>query len=233
MRKSRRRGKRVSPSPSGFTLLELLVALAMVAVLAGSLYVTLQIAFRAQKTSEASMVEARTIDLAMEFLRTDLQNALPPNGVLAGNFVDSAGTGNSAGTDLTFFSTADSPQHVDGNGEIKQVELTIDTPDGNGGSTGKDSCLVQKITRNLLAPVAVAPDEEVICRGVTAFSCRYFDGQNWQTTWDSSQEDNVLPAAVEVTLQLQNDAKTFVRVFPISCSTITPGTTPNTSGSTN
>jgi prepilin-type N-terminal cleavage/methylation domain-containing protein len=220
---------------SGFTLLELLIALGMVAILAGSLYASLQVAFRAKKSAEASIVESRTVDLAMEFLRTAIQNAVPPNGVLAGNFVSDAGSDNRGdpATDLTFFSTVESPQHVDANGEIKQVELTIDTPDGNGGSGGKDFCLVQKITRNLLAPTTPNPDEEVICRGVSNFTCRYFDGQNWQDTWDSTQENNILPLAVEVTLQLENNPKQFVRVFPIGCSTITPGSTPDTSTGTN
>ncbi|MBV8782115.1 MAG: prepilin-type N-terminal cleavage/methylation domain-containing protein, partial [Phycisphaerae bacterium] len=176
----------------GFTLLELLVAMAMVAVLAGSLYASLQIAFRAKKSAEDSVVESRTVDLAMEFLRNDIQNAMPPNGVLAGNFVGDQGD---ISTNLNFYSTVESPQHVDGNGDIKLVELTLDTPDSNGGSSGPDVCLVQKITRNLLSSTQMNPDEEVICRGVTGFTCRYFDGQNWQTSWDSSQENNILPLA--------------------------------------
>ena len=194
------------------------------------LFSSLSLVFHAQKSAESSIVESRTVDLAMEFVRTALQNAVPPNGVFAGNFVGDQG---SPSADLTFYSTLDGPQHVDGNGEIKLVELTTDTPDGNGGSSGKDVCLVQKITRNLLAPTTMTPDEEVICRGVSGFTLRYYDGQNWQDTWDSTQESNTLPAAVEVTLQLQNNPKLFVRVFPIACSTITPGSTPNsTSGGT-
>lgn len=212
----------------GFTLIEVLFALAMVAVLAGSLFASLQIAFKAKKSAEASVVESRTVDIAMEFVRVAIQNAVPPNGVLAGNFVGDPV--NATTTDLTFYSSCDSPQHVDGNGEIKLVELTLDTPDANGGSSGPDECLVQKSTRNLLAPTTMTPDEEVICRGVSTFSLRYFDGQNWQTSWDSTQESNVLPSAIEVTLQLQNNPKLFVRVFQIPCSTIVPGSTPDTAG---
>jgi hypothetical protein len=75
-----------------------------------------------------------------------------------------------------------------------------------------------------LAVSQVDPREEIICRGVAQFSLRYFDGSAWQTSWDSTQLDNQMPEAVEVTLQLQTPAgsnqapKTFVCVIPIACS---------------
>lgn len=211
-----------------FTLLELVVAMAMVAVLATSLYASLRIAFKAKASAEAAVEPPRTAELAMEFLRDDLQNAIGPNGVLAGSFVGTDGTddrGRSA-DDLTFYSTADGPDHVDANGEIKGVELTVTQQPGSS-----DHVLVRRVIRNLLSQMAVTPDEEVLCRGVGGFNLRYFDGTNWQDSWDSTQE-NTLPAAVEVTLQLDRPAGApdarplqFVRVFPISCSTVTPGST--------
>jgi hypothetical protein len=46
------------------------------------------------------------------------------------------------------------------------------------------------------------PDEEVLCRGVRSFTLRYWDGYTWQDVWDSTQVDNMLPAAVEARLEL-------------------------------
>ena len=84
----------------------------------------------------------------------------------------------------------------------------------------------------------------MLCRGVTAFNLRYFDGSQWQQGWDSTAQNNELPAAVEVTLTLvrpiaagQNQELRYVRVFPLSCSAlvtdqIIQNNSTNTTGST-
>ena len=63
----------------GFTLIELIVAMGMVAILSVSLYASLRIAFRARESAEKAIEPARTAELAMEFIRSDLQNAMTPN----------------------------------------------------------------------------------------------------------------------------------------------------------
>ena len=71
----------------------------------------------------------------------------------------------------------------------------------------------------------------MLCRGVRSFSLRYFDGMEWLDTWDSGMEDNVLPLAVEVTLELVNEDSVDAdragyrssRVFGLPCSSLTTG----------
>ena len=70
-----------------FTLLEMLVATAMIAVLAGSFYATLRVAFRAQRSALRTIEPVRKAKLAVNLLRADIQSALVPNGVLAGSFL--------------------------------------------------------------------------------------------------------------------------------------------------
>jgi prepilin-type N-terminal cleavage/methylation domain-containing protein len=250
----------------GFTLIELVLALAMVAVVAMTLYETMKIAFKATSVADAAIVPSRSADLAMEVIGNDLQNSVTPNvattfanaqnitditgGTGFGNTSNSSSSSSAASTgdttgwvlagpfegqqgtstgpneidDLTFFTTADSPEHPDGNGEIKMVELTAAVPQG---SASTDLCLVRRVTNNLL-PTAqtITPDEEILCRGITGVSFQYFDGTNWNPSWDSTEEDNDLPAAVQVTLTLQTKqtngqtgSQTYTRVFPLSCST--------------
>lgn len=237
----------------GFTLLELLIALAMAAALMLPLYQTLRTAYKAKASAEAAMIPSRTSELAMEFLRMDIESALPPAPnspgyatdststtaavapaastssttpvSLAGSFIglDSQDDRGHNGDDLTFYTTSDGPEHVAGDGEIKMVELTILVPPGTG-----DHVLVRRVTRNLLAPQSVVPDDEVICRHVASFNLRYYDGTDWQDSWDSTQQTNELPVAVEVTLELEPPAdaprnqsgKKFIRYFPIVCSTL-------------
>ena len=63
------------------------------------------------------------------------------------------------------------------------------------------------------------PDEEaVICRNVRTFFVRYYDGQQMLETWDSTQLNNALPMAVEITLELDRPAAAGTE----STATVTP-----------
>ena len=71
--------------------------------------------------------------------------------------------------------------------------------------------LVRRVRRNLTAQNPPDVDEEIICRGVSSFKLEYFDGSQWQTTWDSTENtdannNNALPAAVRVTLEMEAPA---------------------------
>jgi type II secretion system protein J len=214
------------PRRRGFTLLELLVAMAMVAILAVSLFASIQITFRAQKRAEAAVEPARTAQLAMEMIGQDITNSFAPDGQLGGTFEGTTGTddrGHEA-DDIDFYSTADSPQHIDANGEIKNIELTVITP-----VNSTDHVLVRRVTRNLLSLNTTAtPDPEFICGHVDSFTVQYFDGTDWAPTWDSTAEDNTLPMAVQVTLNIDRadsaapggvQTTSYTRIFPVPCST--------------
>lgn len=218
-----------SRSRKGFTLLELVIALAMVAILATSLYVSIRIAFRAQATAEAAVTPSRTMDLAMEFLRADFENALPQGDNLAGAMsgVTSTDARGNLSEEVVLYTTAASPLRSSGNGEIKQVELLVTTTDDSS-----QYVLVRRVTRNLLSALEVEPDEQIICRNVKTFDVRYFDGSDWLDDWDTS-ETNALPMAVEVNLEIELPSTTPVaygtarptirssRVFKLACSTLT------------
>jgi hypothetical protein len=127
---------------------------------------------------------------------------------------------------------------------VKYVELAVEQrPNG-------ENVLVRRVSANLLDPNSISASQgsltqqglttetETICRNCQGFSLRYWTGSDWLDTWDSTAEDNTVPAAVEVTLRLQrpgddsNSGKplTFVRVFPISCSTAVQDTNVNSGG---
>lgn len=212
-----------------FTLLELVVALAMVAVLSVSLAASIRIAFRAQSSAEAAVTPSRSIDLALEFIRMDFENALPQGDNLAGAMTGVTTTdalGNPA-EEVELYTTAPSPLRPSGNGEIKLVRLLVTPLESTG-----EYALVRQVTRNLLSPYELTPDEQVVCRNVKYFDVRYFDGSDWQDDWDTASM-NSLPMAVEVTLEVElpvsgtlpfgQSAPTAraVRVFKVPCSTLT------------
>ncbi len=211
-----------------FTLLEMLVATAMISVLAGSFYATLRIAFRAQRSALRTIEPVRKAKLAVDLLRADIQSALVPKGVLAGSFlgedaIDASGRDYDS---LLLHCTNRGPGETEATGDVRMVELYCQPADDGTGLS-----LVRRITSNLLAPRVEEPPEEVLCRGLWSFNLRYFDGSDWQDSWDSGAQDNVLPLAVEVTIQLQSDQKDeqdiagyrTSEVFLVPCSSLMPG----------
>jgi len=208
------------PRNPGFTLLEVLAATAMVAALAGSLFACLHIAFRARRSALSATDAVRRSSLAMQLAQADLHSACVPNGVLAGAFIgqtsrELAGPG---GDMLTFYSTvAERPATV-GLGEIKKIEYACELePEARGLN------LVRRVTENLLSPQTLEPRTEVLCRGVRTFTLHYYDGTDWQESYDSTTQNNVLPKAVEMLIEWepapdQPAAAPLNQVFFLPCS---------------
>jgi len=218
-----------------FTLLEMLVATAMVAILAGSLYSSLSVAFRARRSALAAIEPVRKAELAVGFLGEDIRCAVVPKGLLAGPFVGQDAT-DARGHDsdsLVFCCTTGTPEPAEGIGDVKKVELGCEPSED-----GKTQVLVRLVTTNLLAPRTVEPRREVLCRAVYSFNLRYFDGSDWRDNWDSTVENNTLPLAIEVTLQLQDAPSAdpnrggygISQVFLVPCGVAASGTTTASAG---
>jgi len=214
--------------PAGFTLLELLVATGMTAVLAGSLYATLHTAFKARRSAFAAVEQVRRTELALELIRADIESAVVPKDILAGAFVgeDMAdGTGRPSDV-LALHCAADGALNKEGIGDIRMVEFACEADE-----EGEGLLLLRRVSVHLLATRVEEPDEEVLCRGVRSFDLRYFDGLDWLESWDSAMQDNALPLAIEVTLELlDEDAEGTdeggyfsCRVFRVPCSSLTTG----------
>ncbi len=199
----------------GFTLLEMLTATAMVAVLAASLYTSLRVAFRARKTALAAGEATRKMTVVMAMIKADLLSAMIPNGILAGEFTGNSGKslGREGSDDLTFYAAATDVEPRAGVGDVKKIEYVCELQIDGGTSV-----LLRRVTTNLLAPTTPEPAEEILCRGVQAFTLRYFDGTTWEETWDSTSRNNALPLAVEVTVTLDDDPdRPLTQVLTLPC----------------
>ncbi len=184
----------------GFSLLEMLVAMALTSMLAGTLYAALQVAFKGREATERALSRAPRAHAALSIMRADLGAAAGPRGLLAGEFMGYDGVGdNGEASDavlLHAFATVQSPAPVPSPFERVQYGLATDEETG-------ERVLVRSAVRNLLAPEEPEPTEEVVCRRVEAFDVRYFDGTSWFESWDSAAMGEALPLAVEVELTLQ------------------------------
>ena len=227
---TRRTGRSFPRPHRGFTLIEVLAASAITAVLIGSLYASLHIAFAARDTAINSIATARRLNTTIELIKADLESAVVPNpawvnaplNTLAGPFQGQSSDNelsSAIGNDvLAFYSTVSDAQAADGVGEIKLIEYRIE-PDADS----KESCLVRHVTGNLLSPDVPATTAEVLCRRVKTFTLQYYDPSNtqqpWQTSWDSTAGNsagtmNTLPQAVWITLELEDDSTSSGGVGP-------------------
>jgi prepilin-type N-terminal cleavage/methylation domain-containing protein len=132
--------------------------------------------------------------------------------------IGSTTVSNSNGDTLTFYSCAQQPaspyvalaqasgQAPNPNStptacDVRMVTYSL-VPQPND-TTGTLFLLQRSIVTNLLAPETPAPLQENLCANVLSLHFQYFDGTSWWNNWDSTQQGNTLPTAVQVTLQLQ------------------------------
>jgi general secretion pathway protein J len=205
----------------GFTLLELILAMTITCMLGMTLYATLRTAFRAQTSATDSVEALRSAQIAFQLMGRDISSALPPTGILAGPFYGiPLGSGSDLSDTVEFYAITGGvsddadPTRADG---MRRIDLTLDNgPDGT-------RCLMRRVQRNLTAMEEFPPDQEILCRNVASFTCRYFDGMSWQDSWDSTAENDTLPLAVELTLELAPTGRNprgyrLTRTFMLPCS---------------
>ncbi len=215
----------ISRQYRAFTLLELLVAMSLMVVTAACLYTALYTGFRARR-SALSAVEPTALAInAVELLKQDIYGVLPPGSALAGAFIgtDSRGVKGVDADSLEFYTThiyADNDHPVGGLGKI---ELLLEEDKDENRTNYK---LLRRVTTNLLSPRGVDPEEQVLCRNVTALDLRYFDGESWLDEWDSTADANSLPLAVEIEITIAGNStnaagkyqeRRLVQSFAIPC----------------
>ena len=247
----------------GFTLLELTIAVAMMAIVTLSLYAAMTTAFRIRKSARGQVDGVAAAMIALDVVGQDLQSVLPPsraatddsagtadeNGEatadvtgdalppMVGPFVgttqggpagpaatvnffalgrdDDAAADPAAAGDAQAVSVASADPTSDG---VRQVELALDT-------SYTPPRLVRRIRRNVLSETALDIQDEPLLSGVRAFGLRYYDGANWQDQWDSAAQGDVLPYAVEITLELDQPSPTdpqrfyrLTQILPVACA---------------
>lgn len=194
-----------------FTLLELLVAMTLMVVTASCLYTALYTGFRAKRSAEFAVEPTSKAINAIELIKQDTLGILPLGGTLAGSFIgtNSSDTKGMDTDSLEFYTThiyADDNLLASGLGKI---ELLLE--EDNDDVSGKDRegyKLVRKITTNLLSSKTVDSEEQVLCRNVQSLNLRYYDEEDgWVDEWDSTEDANNLPLALEIDIQVIHTEK--------------------------
>lgn len=183
---------------SGFTLLELLIAVAVFAIMAALAYGGLSSVLRAREESTASALRLRALQQTMLLLGRDLDQALPRTIRDEYGDVKPALYGGTDWIEFTHDGWANPTAAT--RSELQRVAYTV-----------RDKQLVRDSWQVLDRAPDSKPYEAPLLDKVKSLQLRYLDAAgNWQESWPSQQSDNTspqqqlpLPRAVEVTLELE------------------------------
>lgn len=196
-------------SRRGFTLLELLVAIAIFSVLIGALYSVLFGGIRLRETAWKNFEAGVSREQVAGLIRRDLTNIVVPAGILAGAIVGETQTEGSGRSDtLEFFATTGIVNDAETWADIQQIEYFLEPPVDDDKSGEFD--FVRRVRRDLLS--TTVEEEEIpepkwrLLTGVTSLTIQYYDGEAWQDSWDSTTVENENPDAIRVTMTLAPDA---------------------------
>jgi len=108
--------------------------------------------------------------------------------------------------------------------EVQEVTYFL-APASDGSNTKN---FVRAVTNNLLAATQPTTDEQILLTGVADAQFDYYDGTQWDTTWDSTAT-STLPVAIRFSLSLARSdsaqpAAPIQLVVPVLVSTKTSQT---------
>lgn len=191
------RGK--DAQPGAFTLIEVMLALAISAIVLVAISMAFTGALQLRDHSDSKIQQSLPVERAMDLIGRDLKNAVAPGLMLAGPLQSGAyEAGMDANTGIQIYTTTGLLTPNQPWGEIQKITYGLQT---SSASTNNGKDLIRAVTRNLLATGPEDEDDQFVMSGVQSLSFSYYDGANWMDTWDSSTESN-LPLAVKVSLQL-------------------------------
>ena len=146
----------------GFTLMELILAIGIAAIVLGAVTAAFFSAIRLRERTAVMIDEAGPVDHAVATIRKDIFSIIgsTTNSVLAGDFKvgDVTTVGMSQNVAIEMYTTTGRLKDTEPWGEIQRVTYSLRAPASQGTYGGKD--LVRSVTRNLLATIVPSPEEQ-------------------------------------------------------------------------
>ena len=185
----------------GFTLLEVLLAVAIAAVVLVAIHGVFHGAVKLRQRNADALEQMLPLERTLALLRSDLENLALPGGTLSGAFQTTPTNTVSLQGQVgpQFCTTTGTLDEQLPWGNLQRVAYYLLPP--TNGLPGRD--LVRSVTRNLLATTTeTSVPQEWMLGGVEDLRFEFYDGQMWQSEWDSTVNTTPLPLAIRVTLQL-------------------------------
>lgn len=196
----RRHRQPVRRARRGFTLMELLLAIAVGSVVLIVIQTTFFGALRLHRTTHARLDDDRAVERTLAIIRRDLAGLMLPGGVLSGELQTTAFSSMTEGTqgDRVTPDLFTSSGRIDGWTPFADVQsVAYYLSPATAASEGRD--LLRVVTRNLLPVQETPPEETVLLQNVAAAEMMFFDGSGWVDHWDSAATAT-LPMALRFSL---------------------------------
>ncbi len=191
----------------GFTLVEVILSMAICAIVLVAINAVFATAVRLRDRTSAAVDEALPIERTLDKLRGDLKGAVGPGGFLAGDFkcgAQAMGTsmglsGEAGGAGLDFITASCQISDRAPWGDLQEVVYELKAPTEKS-QAGMD--LIRCVNPNLLATTTQTPDTQPLLSHVEAVDFDCYDGSQWRNTWDTSSGDTNLPVAVRIRIRM-------------------------------
>jgi general secretion pathway protein J len=191
---------RSSPRMQGFTLLEVMVACAILSLVLAALYGVFSRTLTSKRMAEERVARARAARVVLLRIGEDLRGSFPLATAYGGFAGETRRREDFPTASLSFISTA-------------HPLLTSQASEGGlcriGYRLVSDSTmptryqLVRSVQLDIRADQDATENEMTLLRQVRGLRFRFFDGQNWIEEWGVGRPRGRLPYAVEMTLFLE------------------------------
>ena len=196
---------------NGFTLIEVLLAVAIFAVVLAAINTVFYSALRLRNTMNESLERSLPVEQALAIIKRDLVAIVPP-GTLAGPLkCESASslsiTGQPTGPQI--YTSTGTVNQTSPWGEVQKVTYYLRPPTNFTTRAGQD--LFRAVTRNLLPSAEEQPMERFLLSDVEEIHFLFYTGTEWRESWDSSTEEMPLPKAIKVQLLMAGEVEQDTR----------------------
>lgn len=224
--------RRNSVQRKAFTLIEVLLAVAIFAIVLGAINTVFYSALKLRNKTSELLDKSVPTEQAIKIIKRDLANLVPPSGPLTGQLQSTPTTNAIAGVNgPIFYCASGSIDEINPWPDVQKVAFTL--VQSTNRFEGFD--LVRVVDRNILAPTPSQPVSQKLMGGVDQIAFQFFDGSQWQSTWDSTLQSPALPKAIKMQIQLLQDrsirasAQTPIEiVVPVMVEARTNSTTTST-----
>ena len=191
-----------------FTLIEVLLAVAIFAIVLAAINGVFYGALRLRNRSAQAIEESLPIEQAASIIKRDLQGLVAPGGTLAGPLqsgvpITSGNSGNSTmgqQGDTVIYTATGVIDETSPWANVQKVSYSLRQPLLQTSRGGKD--LYRLVTRNLLPVSQEEVEAEFLLGDVQQLQFYFYDGTGWRNTWDSTAETAVLPKAIKLEIDL-------------------------------
>ena len=180
-----------------FTLIEMVLALSIAAIVLAAIYATLFGAMHLQARTQEVTAQNLPMDRALAVIKQDLMCIMPPgtstNSLVGIMGTDSAGVGLMQTPLLEIYTSSGKVGDSSPWCGVQKIDYWLQPSTNRNGPLGQD--LMRGITHSLLPAIPSTPDEQqVLLQNVQRLQFSFFDGTNWNDAWSTTLTN--IPVAI-------------------------------------